>query len=404
MARTGVAAIFRIASNRWVLPSMMPHRKRIHPSAISVCLLALLLACACSSKPEDPKAEAPPKTEVEEKSDVNAIKVDHPEQFPVTPAEEHDSYATLNVTGNVNPDISREIPVITLANGRVTEVRVRLGDFVKKGQVLMEVQSTDVSGAFAAYLKAVNDERLAHVQFARVKLLFDKGADSKSQMEIAENNEQDAQAALTAAEHQLTVLGVDKNQPSSNLKILAPASGVITAQNVTASAATGATLAGSPTAFTIADLSQVWVICDVYQNDLPFVNIGDSAEIHLDAYPDRVLKGTISDIGPVLDPALRTGKVRIQIANPKNFLRLGMYVRATFRSKRSSKHAAVPASAILHLHDRDWVYVPAGNGQFQRVEVRSGQMFPGNLQEVESGIAPGQPVVVNALELQNMVQ
>ncbi len=371
---------------------------------MSVCFLALFLTCACSSKPEDPKAEAPPKADVEKKSDVNAIKVDHPEQFPLVAAQEHDTFATLNVTGNVNPDISREIPVITLANGRVVDVRVRLGDFVKKGQVLMEVQSADVSGAFAAYLRAVNDERLARVQFDRTKLLFDKGADSKSQMEIAENNEQDAQPALTAAEHQLTVLGVDRNQPSSNVRILAPSSGVIIAQNVTASAATGATLAGSPTAFTIADLSQVWIICDVYQNDLPLVNIGDIAEIHLDAYPDRVLKGTISDIGPVLDPALRTGKVRIQIANPQNILRLGMYVTATFRSKRSSKHAAVPASAILHLHDRDWVYIPSGNGQFQRVEVRSGQMFPGNLQEVESGIAPGQPVVTNALELQNMVQ
>src|SRR5664280_2926513 len=383
---------------------MMSHKKRIHRLAMSVCLLALLLACACSSKPEDPKAEAPPKAEVEKRSDVNAIKVDRPEQFPLVAAQEHESFATLNVTGNVNPDISREIPVITLANGRVTEVRVRLGDFVKKGQVLMEVQSTDVSGAFAAYLKAVNDERLARVQFERTKLLFDKGADSKSQMEIAENNEQDAQAALTAAEHQLTVLGVDENQPSSNVKILAPSSGVIIAQNVTASAAAGATLAGSPTAFTIADLSQVWIICDVYQNDLPLVKLGDTAEIRLDGYPDRVLKGTISDIGPVLDPALRTGKVRIQIANPQNILRLGMYVTAAFRSKRSSKRAAVPSSAILHLHDRDWVYIPAGNGQFQRVEVRAGQMFPGNLQEVESGIEPGQQVVVNALELQNMVQ
>lgn len=369
-----------------------------------VCLLALLLACACSNKSEDPKAEAPPQADVEKKADVNTIKVEHPEQFLLVAAQEHESFATLNVTGNVNPDISREIPVITLANGRVTEVLVRLGDLVKKGQVLMEVQSTDVSGAFAAYLKAVNDERLARVQFERTKLLFDKGADSKSQMEIAENNQQDAQAALTAAEHQLTVLGVDKNQPSSNVKILAPASGVIIAQNVTASAATGATLAGSPTAFTIADLSQVWIICDVYQNDLPLVKLGDTAEIKLDGYSDRVLKGTISDIGPVLDPALRTAKVRIQIANPQNILRLGMYVTATIRSKRSSKRAAVPSSAILHLHDRDWVYIPAGNGQFQRVEIRAGQMVPGNLQEVESGIAPGQQVVSHALELQNMVQ
>ena len=131
------------------------------------------------------------------------------------------------------------------------------------------------------------------------------------------------------------------------------ASGVIIAQNVTASAATGATLAGSPTAYH-RRLSQVWIICDVYQNDLPLVELGDTAEIKLDGYSDRVLKGPSVTSVPCSTPALRTAKVRIQIANPQNILRLGMYVTATIRSKRSSKHAAVPSSAILHLHDRDW--------------------------------------------------
>jgi cobalt-zinc-cadmium efflux system membrane fusion protein len=294
--------------------------------------------------------------------------------------------------------------VITLANGRVLDVRVRLGDFVEKGQVLMEVQSTDVSGAFATYLKAVSDERLAKVQLDRAKLLYDKGATSKSQLEVTENNDQDAQAAVTAADHQLRVLGVDKEHPSANAQILAPASGVIISQNVTTSAATGPTLAGSPNAFTIADLSQVWIICDVYENDLPLVKVGQKAEIRLDAYPDKPLQGTISDIAPALDPALRTAKVRIQIANPQNLMRLGMFVTATFRSKSMTKRAAVPASAILHLHDRDWVYVPNGNGQFKRIEVRSGQTFDGNMQEIESGIAPAQQVVSNALGLQNTVQ
>ena len=378
--------------------------KRHNASLVLVCLTALLWGSACGKKQEDPKAEAPPKAEVEKKPDVNVIKVDHPDQFPLVAAEERETYATLKATGAVNPDISREIPVITLANGRVTDVRVRLGDFVKKGQVLMTVQSTDVSGAYAGYLKAVNDERLAKVQLDRTKLLFDKGADSKSQLEIAENNEQDAQAALTAAERQLKVLGVESDHPSADLRILSPATGVIIAQNVTAASAAGATLAGSPNAFTIADLSRVWVICDVYENDLPMVKLGQPAEIRLNAYPDKVLKGTVGDIGPVLDPSLRTAKVRVEIANPQGIMRLGMFVTATFRSKKAVKRPVVPATAILHLHDRDWVYVPAADSQFQRVEVRAGEVLPGNLQEIESGLAPGQKVVTNALELQNTVQ
>lgn len=385
-----------------LLRIMHPINFKIAPRVL-VCFLATLFACSCSHTP-DPKAEAPPAAKVEEKPDINVIKPDHPEQFPLVAVQEHEAFATLNVTGSVNPDISREIPVITLANGRVVEIHARLGDFVRKGQPLMEVQSTDVSGAFNAYLKAVNDERLAHVQLERTQLLYDKGADSKNQLEIAETSEKDAQSDLTAAEHQLTVLGVDRDHPSANVKVLAPVTGVIVSQNVTNAAATGATLAGSPNAFTIADLSEVWVICDVYENDLPLVKVGDPAEIRLNAYPDRVLKGTVSDIGPVLDPSLRTAKVRIQMANPGNLMRFGMFVTATFRARKQSKHAAVPASAVLHLHDRDWVYVPANSGEFKRVEVRAGQMLDGGLQEIESGIAPGQQVVTNALELQNSVQ
>lgn len=375
--------------------------RRLAFSLLGCAALACLVAC--NGKP-DPKDEAPPAPQVIEKGDVNVITVAHPDQFPTVQSVEHDATPTLQATGTVNPDISREVPVISLANGRVVAVHAKLGDFVRKGQVLMEVQSADVSGAYSAYLKAVNDERLARVQLDRMQVLYDKGAVAKSQVEVADDNEQDAQAGLTAAEEQLRVLGVDKSNPSAIMKIHAPVSGVIAAQNVTVASAAGSSLAGSPNAFTIADLSTVWIICDVYENDLPAVQLGDIADIRLNAYPNRVFKGRVSDIGPILDPNLRTAKVRIQIDNPASIMRFGMFVTATFYGKQVEKHAAVPATAILHLHDRDWVYVPAGNGQFRRQEVQSAAMLPGKLQEITSGIQVGQPVVVNALELENAVQ
>lgn len=372
----------------------------LHRAAI--LLLTASLLSGCSKVPKtDESAEAPPKAVVEHNGEQNLFRVDHPELFALTAATAHMSSSSLNVTGSVTADISRTIPVISLANGRVVEVHARLGDFVHKGQLLMEVQSTDVSGAFAQYLKASNDERLANIQLERAKILYDKGALPKSQLEIAENSEQDAKTDLTAAEQQLHVLGVDKKNPSAAVKIYAPATGVIIAQNVTTSAAAGVGLAGSSTAFTIADLSHVWVICDVYENDLPAVHVGQQADIHLNAYPDRKLTGTISDIGAVLDPTIRTVKIRIQVKNPDMLMRVGMFVTAVLHGQRQEMHTLVPATAVLHLQDRDWVYIPASDSQFRRVEVHAGPILPGNQQELASGIQPGQRVVTQALSVQN---
>jgi membrane fusion protein, heavy metal efflux system len=364
------------------------------------CFGTYLLA-GCNGKPSDPKSEAPPVAVVQTDTDVNLVHIDHPDQFTLVAATSYATTSTIQVTGTVNPDISRTVPVISIASGRVVAVHARIGDYVIKGQLLMDVQSTDVSGAFGSYLKAVNDERLAKVQLDRAKLLNDKGAIPNSQVEIAQNAEDNAKAALSAAEDQLRVFGVDKDHPAATVKVYAPASGYIIAQNVTADGAAGVTYSGSANAFTIADLSHVWIVCDVYENNLPTVHIGQNAEIRLTAYPDRVLTGVISDIGAVLDPQNRAAKVRIQVENPNTLMRVGMFALVTIHGKALQNHAQVPATAVLHLHDRDWVYVPAGDNKFRRVSVKGGDTLPGNMQEILSGINVGQQVVSNALALQN---
>lgn len=369
---------------------------------LAAALVSTMLA-GCSQKKNDYAAEAPPPVTVEADGGVNLITVSQPDQFSTSTAARYEATSTLNVTGTVSADVSRTIPVVSLASGRVVAIHARIGDYVTKGQLLMEVQSNDISGAFNQYLKAVNDERLARTQDERAKLLYDKGAIAKSQLEIADVSEQDAQADLTAAEQQLRVLGVDKDHPSATVKVYSPANGVITAQNVTDASVAGVSLSGSSTAFTISDLSHVWIICDVYENDLPTVHLGQTADIRLNAYPGRVLTGTIGEIDAVLDPNLRTAKVRIQVPNPDRIMRLGMFATATFHGRRLETHAAVPATAILHLHDRDWAYLPAGGGKFRRVGVVGGAMLPNGMQEVVSGISPGQQVVNQALQLQNSV-
>ncbi len=364
-------------------------------------LLALSLA-GCKHDAAPTAAEAPPSSvQVEQTGGSGVVHVERTSRFPLVQAVAQQVRSTLQVTGTVNPDVSREIPVLSLANGRVIALHVGLGDTVHKGELVMEVQSPDVSTAFNAYLKAVNDEHLTAVTLDRDNLLYNKGAIAKSQLEAAQNAEDDAKADLLAAEQQLKILGVDKNHPSETVKIYAPASGVIIAQNVTAAGAAGISYAGSTGSLTIADLSHVWVICDVYENDLAGVHLGQHADIQLNAFPGKVFSGTISDIGAQLDPSLRTAKVRIQVANPQSLLRLGMFATGTLEGSRPEQKTAVPADAVLQLHDRSYVFVPAGDGDFKRVLVRTGVTLPGNLLEIQAGLNAGQQVVGNALDLEN---
>jgi cobalt-zinc-cadmium efflux system membrane fusion protein len=203
------------------------------------------------------------------------------------------------------------------------------------------------------------------------------------------------------AEH-LRLLGNDPDKPVGMVDIFAPVSGVITDQQVTNAAAVQAFSTPSP--FTISDLSSVWIVCDVYENDLGTVRLGDTAEISLNAFPNRVFKGRVSNIGATLDPNIRTAKVRIEVQNP-GFMRLGMFVKATFRGQTTEMHTLIPASAVLRMHDRDFVFVPAPGNKFRRVEVVSGDLVPDNLslQEIKSGVGPGQQVVTNALVLDHVL-
>jgi membrane fusion protein, heavy metal efflux system len=371
---------------------------RIFP--IAMCVVLALCMAGCNSK-ANPSAEAPPKVTVEPDLDANNFKVDHPDQFPLVAAVEHKAVPALNVTGVVQPDITRAVPVISIATGRVVELKARLGDVVEKGQLLLRVRSGDVSGAYQTYLKAENDERLARIQLERAQTLFDKGAIAKSALEQAEDTEGDAKADLNAATEQLRLLGIDKDHPSGIVDITAPIAGVITDQQVTN--ASGVQGLSGPNPFTISDLSYVWIICDVYENDLDAVRVGDSADIRLNAYPNQVLKGRVDNVLPILDPNIRTAKVRLEVKNP-GMMRIGMFATATFYGKQPEMHSAIPATAVLHLHDREWVYTPLGNGHFKRLEVVTGNMLPGKQQEVVSGIKPGDQVVSNALDLQNTVE
>lgn len=370
---------------------------------LSICMAAGFWLVGCS-KHFDPSSGAPPAHKVIEVGNPNLVTVDHPDWFQVVKAGQIEAPNKLNVTGSVFPDVSREVPVISLASGRVVDIRATLYQNVSKGQLLLRVQSPDITNAFDAYLKAKSGEQLTRSSLVRAKDLYAHGAIALSALQQAQNAEYDALADRNAANQQLNTLGANKDHPSDIVNVYAPISGVIVAQNVTAASATGVAYSGTPNAFTIANLSHVWVICDVYQNELPHVRIGQTAEIAVNGYPNLVLTGRVSDIGPVLDPTIRTAKVRIVVANPGMVLRLGMFVTATLIGRTRETHATVPADAILHLHDEDWVFTPVGSHQFRRIEVQAGNLLPGNNVEILSGILPGQPVVRSVLQLESQLE
>jgi cobalt-zinc-cadmium efflux system membrane fusion protein len=372
---------------------------------VSIASLLSLAGCGKVHAQTDGDAAtvgAPPAANVVPFPDAALFSVDHPEQFPLAAATEHPTTSELVVTGAVTPDVSRNVPVVSLASGRVMAIHTRLGDTVQKGQLLMTIRSDDVSGGYSNYKMAMADEILARAQLERTKDLYEHGAFALNDLQVAQDTEDKAKVAVdTAAEH-LKLLGNDPDKMNFTVDIFAPVSGVITDQEVTSGALVQAY--STPYPFTISDLSAIWIVCDVYENDLAGVQLGDSAQITLNAYPDRMFRGKVSNIGAILDPTIRTGKVRIEVENP-GIMRLGMFARATFHGQTREMHTIVQASAVLHMHDRDFVFVPAPDKKFRRVEVVGGDLVQEdtNLQEIKSGLRPGQQVVTNALVLDHVL-
>jgi membrane fusion protein, heavy metal efflux system len=358
-------------------------------AAFLLCLALLAVSVACSN---DTKA-APTKQEIT--VDPNLLIVDNPERFQTVKVESRDLPTELNANGTIQPDVNKTIRVTSLGSGRVVDLKVRLGDYVNKGQALIVISSPDLAGAMGDYQKTSADEALARKALNRAQLLYDRGALAQKDLEVAENADAKAKSDQRTAESRLRVLGGDPAHPSTLIELRAPVAGTIVEQNVAGFEGIKS-LDNTPNLFTIADLSDVWVVCDVYENDLGDVHIGDPAEVRLNAFPDRVFKGSVSDVSRVLDPNTRAAKVRIVLANRDGAFRPGMYAVATFRSRQQKPHLVVPATAIMRLQDKDWIFRKVTANSFRRVEVRTSGL-PGGLQQIQQGARVGDELVANAL-------
>jgi membrane fusion protein, heavy metal efflux system len=363
--------------------------------------LVLLVASICAgiacSKDNPAAASKPPVT-----LDPDVFETDQPDLFKTAKAETRSLPTIVTANGTVSPDVNRTIHVTSLGAGRVVDLRVRLGDNVKKGQTLLIISSPDLSAAFSDYQKAKADEVLSHKALDRAQLLYDRGAIAAKDLETAQDTEDKAKVDVQNAEHHVQILGADPAHPSPLIDLKAPVAGTIVEQNVAGYEGVKS-LDNTPNLFTIADLGQVWVVCDVFENDLGEVHLGDSAEIRLNAFQDRLFKGTVADISRVLDPNTRSAKVRIVLGNADGALRPGMYAVAAFRSRKLINRVIVPATAIMRLHDKDWVFRKEGDKRFRKVAVQADGLAPDGMQEIREGVKPGDELVTNALEFSTEV-
>ncbi len=377
----------------------MPNRAGLRLRTVLTVLTLVAALSGCSRSKPDSSAD----TKVEANTDPNVFTLPHPEQFPLVEVELRKVTDELHVNGVIAPDVNRSVPVVSLGGGRVVEIKAKLGDSVRKGQTLLLIDSPDLSQAFSDYQKFKADEQLAAKQLARAQLLYDKGAIALADLETAQDADAKAKADMQAAVQRIKVLGGNLNNPSPLLPVVAPISGSIVDQQITGG--TGVkSLDNSPNLFTIADLSTVWVVCDVYEDMLSRVHVGDAAEIILNAYPDQKFPGKVINISEVLDPTTRAAKVRIELLNPKGLMRAGMFVTATFKGSQLVQRIVIPTSAVVHLHDKDWVFVPAGEKQFRRVPLQLGPQSSDGFVQVITGLKPQDKVVTNALQLSSATE
>ena len=295
----------------------------------------------------------------------------------------------LEVPAHIEADPTKVVHVFPPAGGRIVQLSVRPWDAVQSGETLAMVESGDLSRAVAEYHKARTDYGLKQKVLERSMDLLAHRAIAEKDYQQAQADAESAQAELEATREQIRVFGMDPDNAASQLRVTAPRSGVILDVGAAPGEYSTALQAPQPLC-TIADLSNVWAVGDIYEKDLSTVRTGDVARVLLDAYPRQTWNGRVSTISDTVDPNTRTLHLRVVLANDGTRLKPAMF--GSIRLLRSSRQAiAVPGAAVVREGNAAYVFVSAGNGSFQRRNVVLGQDL-GSTVEVTSGLKPGETI------------
>ncbi len=316
---------------------------------------------------------------------------------------------TLRLTGAVAYNSFKTTPVITQVSGPVARIVVVPGQRVHQGDPMLYVASPDYSQLRTNYLKAKDAYALAQKAYARARDLYEHKAIAEQNVEQAESAEIQAGGDLAAAQAALKVMGITdpdaliQSPPSFEVPVRAPISGEVVEQDVSAGQLIQP---GSTQCFMISDTSNVWVLVNVYQKDLPYVRAGDTVTIQTDTYPET-FAGRISYVAASLDPSTRTLQARIETSNPGEKLKKDMYVSVTVNAGTIPNAIALPDAAVLRdSENQPFVYAAVASKQFGRRTVTLGESLTGQTQ-ITSGLKAGDQVIGNGslfLQFANSLQ
>ena len=302
------------------------------------------------------------------------------------------SSTDLRVTGTITYDGNRVSHVGSRTEGRVVELPVTLGARVRRGQVLVELESPQVGQLRAEEKEADALLKIARENFAREQRLEQQGISSRKELLVAESELRRGEASLESAQSQLQVLGAEVHGTGGHFDISAPFAGIVVLRNVSL----GEMAAPVDTLLTIADLSRVWIELDVFERDLSAVRIGQPVEVTVTAYPERRFPGRIVYIGDVLDPARRTARARVEVPNAEGTLKPGMFATANIRISSGARAlVVVPQEAVQEVEKKQVVFVPGdAPGEYRTRVVEVGEIIGGNRVVIRSGLSVGERLVV----------
>lgn len=297
----------------------------------------------------------------------------------------------LPVTGTITYDANRVSHVGARIDGRVLASSVDLGRRVRRGQILVELESAEVGRIRAESQRASALLRIATENYNRERRLEQQGISSRKELLEAEAEVRRAEAELRSARTQLSVLGAGHGT-GGHFDVAAPFAGVVVERNVSL----GQMATASDTLFTVADLSRVWIELDVFERDLSRVSVGQMVSVSTDAFPNRAFPGRIVYVGDVVDPVKRTIRARVEIPNQSGALRPGMFARASIRVGGGGVVAAsVPQAAVQHVEGKNVVFVPGSKpGEFRAIPVQVGESIQGGRVVLTAGLSAGARVVV----------
>jgi RND family efflux transporter MFP subunit len=307
--------------------------------------------------------------------------------------------ASLRVPGVVEPNAYKQIVVTPLVSGRVTRVLAELGQSVRRGQAIAEIFSPELSEAETRFVSARAELDAHERELQRTEKLVDIGAASRQELERLHAEHTAKLTALESARARLELLGLSAvaigdlgagKNVGATTTIAAPIAGVVTERV----ANQGLNVDPATKMFTVVDLSTVWVVADLYEKDFARAGVGAAASVTTKAFPDTVLRGRVSYIDPQVNPETRTAKLRIEVSNPREQLRLGMFADVAIEASGPSSGVRVPRTAVQNVADRTVVYLadPGQAGRFIEREVHLGDAS-GTDVDVVSGVKPGDTVV-----------